>query len=108
MHNFKQGSHAMKSFILSTLILTSLAVPALAGSPPTTSRLQPEAVADACATLGAKGESLGQGAGCRNTETGAAVLCTGDQCTDYFADPRYSKIKSLLDASRVRPQQRAL
>ncbi len=98
----------MKSFFLSVLVLTSLAVPALAGSPPTTSKVQPETVADSCATLGTKGERLASGAGCRNTETGAAVLCTGDQCTDYFADPRYSKIKSLLDANRVKPQQRAL
>lgn len=98
----------MKSFILSTLFLTSLAVPALAGSPPTTSKLQPEAVAESCAALGPTGQRLAQGTGCRNTETGAAVLCSGDQCTDYFADPRYSKIKSLLDANRVRPQQRAL
>jgi hypothetical protein len=98
----------MKSFVLSALVLSSLAVPALAGSPPTTSKVQPETVAESCAALGPNGESLANGSGCRNTETGAAVLCTGDQCTDYFADPRYSKIKSLFEANRVRPQQRSL
>lgn len=97
----------MKSFILSILVLSGLAVPALAGTPPTTSRLTPDSVAQSCEALGAAGERLGD-AGCRNTETGAAVLCTGGQCTDYFADPRYKAIKLLLDQNRTKPQQQKL
>ena len=63
----------------------------------------PDEVATSCTALGGKGESLADGAGCRNTETGAAVICEGDQCTDYFADPRYAKIKDILDRSKVKP-----
>jgi hypothetical protein len=82
-----------------------LALPAAAGSPPTKSMATPESVAAACRSLGAKGETLANGTGCRNVETGAAAACFGGQCTDYFADPRYKKIKGLLDAAKVKPQQ---
>ena len=54
------------------------------------------------------GETLANGAGCRNIGTGAAVDCSGGQCTDYFADPRYSKIKSILDAGKPKPRKAPL
>lgn len=85
--------------------LAVLAVPAFAGSPPVKSSVTPESAAAACAALGPSGEPLGNGAGCRNTLTGAAVICSGSQCTDYFADPRYAKIKAILDAGKANPQK---
>jgi len=86
-------------------VLASLAAPVLAGSPPVKSKVTPDSVAASCEALGSRGETLGNGAGCRNTTTGAAVVCSGNQCTDYFADPRYAKIKSILDAGRTKPQK---
>ena len=90
-------------FLTAALLLPLTAMTAFAGSPPDLSRQTPDEVANSCATLGAKGESVADGAGCRNTETGAAVICEGNQCTDYFADPRYAKIKDILDKSRLKP-----
>jgi hypothetical protein len=91
-------------FLTAALLLPLTALPSLAGSPPDLSRQTPDAVAESCTALGSKGESLASGAGCRNTETGAAVICSGNQCTDYFADPRYAKIKNILEKNRVNPQ----
>lgn len=91
-------------FFTAAILLPLVSMPALAGSPPDLSRMTPDAVAASCAALGDRAESLANGAGCRNTETGAAVVCEGDQCTDYFADPRYAKIKDILDKNRVNPQ----
>ncbi len=101
-----KGSHIVRFRSLCLPILLScLAVPAFAGSPPVKSSTPPDSVAASCLTLGAKGETLANGMGCRNTETGAAVVCSGGQCTDYFADPRYKKIRSILDQNKVQPQQ---
>ena len=97
----------MKRLILSSLLLAVLAMPALTGSPPVKSRNTPDAVANACGALGANGETLTMG--CRNTTTGAAVTCKADgTCTDYFADPRYGKIKAVLDAIPIKSQQAPL
>ena len=71
-----------RSFLTAAILLPLFAMPSLAGSPPDPSRQMPDAVATSCAALGAKGEILANGAGCRNTETGAAVICKGNQCTD--------------------------
>lgn len=90
-------------FFTAAILLPLVSIPALAGSPPDLSRQTPGAVAASCAALGDKAESLANGAGCRNTETGAAVICEGDQCTDYFADPRHAKIKDMLDKNRTKP-----
>ena len=87
-----------------SIVLTCLVVPAGAGSPPTTSTVTPGSVAASCLALGAKGESIANGTGCRNTRTGAAVVCSNDQCTDYFADPRHAKIKAILDAEKKKPR----
>lgn len=92
-----------KTFLAASAILFALAVPALAGSPPVKGHNTATSVADACAELGAAGESLSSGGttGCRNTATGAAVTCTADgQCTDYFADPRHGRIKAALEGMR--------
>ena len=88
-----------------SIVLTCLAVPAGAGSPPTTSTVTPGSVAASCLALGATGESIANGAGCRNTRTGAAAVCSNGQCTDYFADPRYAKIKAILDAGKPQPRK---
>lgn len=87
------------------ILLSCLAIPAFAGSPPVKSTTTPDSVAASCASLGSGGETLANGNGCRNTETGAAIVCSGGQCTDYFADPRYKKIKAILDQNKTRPQQ---
>ncbi len=91
------------SLAAAVLILPLVAMPALAGSPPGNGRQTPDAAAAACAALGARGEVLADGAGCRNTETGAAVICKGSQCTEYFADPRFAKIRDILEKNRVKP-----
>ena len=88
-----------------SILLACLALPASAGSPPVKSKVTPGNVTASCLALGAQGEVIANGAGCRNTETGAAVTCTGNQCTDYFADPRYKKIKGILDAAKNTPQK---
>jgi hypothetical protein len=92
-----------RSYFTAAILLPLFVMPALAGSPPDLSRQTPDTVAASCDALGEKGESLANGAGCRNAETGAAVICQGNQCTDYFADPRYAKIKDILDRNRVKP-----
>lgn len=90
-------------FAASALVL-ALALPAAAGSPPVDSKLNPDGVAASCAALGDKGEAIANG--CRNTETGAALACDANgQCKDYFADPRYAKIKAILDANRLPRQE---
>ncbi len=88
-----------------SILLACLALPASAGSPPVNSKVTPGSVATSCLALGATGEVIANGAGCRNTGTGAAVTCSGSQCTDYFADPRYKKIKGILDAAKNAPQK---
>lgn len=92
-----------RSFLAAAILLPLFVMPSLAGSPPDVSRQTPDQVSASCAALGDKGEALANGAGCRNTETGAVLICEGNQCTDYFADPRYSKIKDILDRNRVKP-----
>ena len=90
-------------FLLSTALVAGLAMPALAGTPPTTSNQSPEAVAAACGKLVSNGKVLafGTSTGCQNTSTGAAVTCDKNgQCKDYFADPRYKRIKTILDSAR--------
>jgi hypothetical protein len=84
-------------------LLIALAMPANAGTAPVVSKATPETITAACGQLGSKGEDLGTNGsvGCRNTETGAAAVCSADgQCKDYFADPRYKRIKAILDANR--------
>lgn len=87
------------------ILLSCLAVPALAGSPPVKSPTAPDSAAASCVALGTRGETLANGNGCRNTETGAAIVCSSGQCTDYFADPRYKKIRAILDQNKLQPQQ---
>jgi hypothetical protein len=96
----------MKSSMIAILLLAAAALPAAAGTAPVKSKLSPGTVATSCKALGADGAALATG--CVNTKTGGAVTCAGGQCTDYFADPRYSKIKALLDADRAKPQQQPL
>ena len=68
--------------------------------------MTPESVTSSCLALGTMGESIANGTGCRNTKTGAALTCDKNgPCKDYFADPRYGKIKAILDAERKQPQQ---
>jgi hypothetical protein len=88
-----------------SILLACLTLPVSAGSPPLKSKVTPESVTASCLALGAQGEVIAKGAGCRNTDTGAAVTCSGTQCTDYFADPRYKKIKGILDAGKIAPQK---
>ncbi len=95
-------------FALATALLAVLSVPALAGSPPVKGDIKRGAPVLSCLELGSKGEMIAGGQGCRNTETGAATVCTGDQCTDYSADPRYRKIKNFLETHKAKPQQRPL
>jgi hypothetical protein len=94
-----------RTFFLSAVLTSLLAMPALAGSPPAPSTSGPANLAAACETLGDGGESYANGGttGCINTATGAALTCDADgTCTDHFADPRYAKIKAVLDAARGR------
>ena len=91
-----------------SVLLACLVLPAAAGSPPAKSKVTPGNVASTCLALGTMGETLANGAGCRNIGTGAAVDCSGGQCTDYFADPRYNKIKSILDAGKFKPRKAPL
>lgn len=97
----------MKTALLAALLACASAAPVLAGSPPIAGSERPTDLTARCLALGTKGEVLAGGDGCRNAETGAAILCAGDRCTEYFADPRHARIKAILDANR-RPQQRPL
>lgn len=84
-------------------ILAACSIPALAGTAPVKAKTTPGDLASLCDSMGPKGESFKQGTsvGCLNIETGAALVCTaGGQCTDYFADPRYKKIRTILDGAR--------
>ena len=37
-----------------------------------------------------------------------AMPALADTCTDYFANPRHARIKAVLDANRIKPQQAPL
>jgi hypothetical protein len=79
-----------------------IAAPAIAGSPPGTIPSTSTDVAAACRDAGPGTVPFAGGGltGCQNTVTGGAVACgTDGQCRDFFADPRYGKIKAILDAS---------
>ena len=92
----------MKRFLLAGVLTLAMAAPAFASYAPIKHAMSRDQVADACAVLGAHGESYGleaQGGayGCRNTQTGGAVTCEENgQCTDYSADPRWKHIQELL------------
>lgn len=103
-----QGSQVVTKTILTvSALLAAFALPAFAGSPPTAKTRTVESVIASCANLGTMGESLthnGQ-TGCRNTETGAAVVCGADgRCTEYAPDPRWKKIKEALERSAPKQQ----
>lgn len=96
----------IRSLLATATVLAALALPAAAGSPPAPSKTGPDAITASCAALGLQGEALANG--CRNTETGAALTCDEKgQCKDYFADPRYGKIKAILEGAG-KPQQHRL
>ena len=89
--------------IFAVVIITAIAVPALAGTPPIESKRTPADIAAACVELGSKGEAIAIGSmtGCRNIETGAIAACDENgQCKNYFADPRDAKIRAILDNAR--------
>jgi len=96
----------MKRLLFAGVLALAAAGPACASYAPIKHAMSREAVASACAVLGAHGESYGlevqSGAyGCRNTETGGAVACEENgQCTDYSADPRWKHIQELLHGSK--------
>ena len=98
----------MKTFIAAVILTAILPAAAMAGSPPVKAKTAPENLVEVCSSMGAEGQTVANGNGCVNTRTGGAVVCAGGQCTDYFADPRYAKIKTILDKNRATPQQRAL
>jgi hypothetical protein len=98
----------MKTFVAAILLCAAIPAAALAGSPPVKAKAAPENLAEVCNAMGAEGKTTADGRGCINTRTGGAVVCSDDQCKDYFADPRYAKIKTILDKNRAKPQQRAL
>lgn len=96
----------MSRFILLGGTALLFAAPALAGSPPRTAPLTPAELASACAAAGDVAEPLVSGGltGCRNTTTGGAIACdAAGRCTDYFADPRLTSIRSFIDAHRAKP-----
>lgn len=85
-----------------------------AGSPPTQIVRTRADLAAACASLGARGQGQGLDLatgpyGCRNLETGGAVMCQTDgNCKDYGADPRWKKMHDLLAAPAQRQQSIAI
>jgi len=90
-------------FLFSTALVTGLALPAFAGAPPVTIPASPADVAAICAESPGNTDPIASGGltGCRNTRTGGAVACDADgRCRDYFADPRYPRIKAILDNAR--------
>lgn len=92
-----------RSILLAGIALL-FAPAAFAGSPPRTAPVTPAEVSTACAAAGDAAEPIA--GGCLNTQTGGAIACDdGGRCKDYFADPRYTKIRKLLDANRKVQQQ---
>lgn len=96
----------MSRFILLGGTVLLFATPVLAGSPPRIAPVTPAEVASACAAAGNAAEPLASGGltGCRNTTTGGAIACdAAGRCTDHFADPRLTAIRSFIDAHRAKP-----
>jgi len=94
-----------RRFLMTTAFLTAFAGSAMAGSAPVKIGTTPDRIAETCAAMGSGGEAIrfGNSVGCRNTVTGGAITCsTNGPCNDYFADPRYSKVKAALGGQ---PQQ---
>jgi len=72
-------------------------------------------VKDLCIAMGAAGMGFGLDGtgsyGCQNTVNGNALICGADgQCTDHVGDPRWRRIKTLIDGAGkkegLRPQIR--
>jgi hypothetical protein len=88
----------MTRMIFATTLLFFAIPSTLAGTPPREAPLTRADMEGRCAALGAEGERLVSG--CRNAETGAALVCDDRGCTEHFADPRYARIRALLDQYR--------
>lgn len=92
-----------RMLVLSAALVPLLATSALADRVPPSRVLTRDAVAASCATLGAAARSWGleQGSGafgCQNMTTGQAITCKPDgTCTDYVGDPRWRRIRDVLD-----------
>lgn len=47
--------------------------------------------------------------GCQNQNNGNAITCNGDgQCTDHVGDPRWRRIKDLIDGTKKKDAVRPL
>jgi hypothetical protein len=64
-----------------------------------------------CLSMGDTGKGFNLGGttgdyGCQNQDNGAAVTCSGDgQCTDHVGDPRWRRIKELIDNAGKKQQR---
>ena len=96
-----------KSLMIAAIIVAALSGTALASYPPINYAKSRVDLARSCALLGSRGEGWGldrqSGAyGCRNTENGNAVHCTAaGKCSDYSGDPRWKRVRILLDGGKV-------
>jgi hypothetical protein len=65
---------------------------------------------DVCVAMGDVGKGFNLDGtsgtyGCQNRENGDAVTCNGDgQCTDHVGDPRWLRIKTLIDNAGKKKQ----
>lgn len=95
------------ALLAAALILTGLSAPAFASFAPIKYAISRGDLAARCELLGSKGEGWGFEAstgdyGCRNTDNGNTVKCTTDgRCTDYAGDPRWKKVKAILEGGRA-------
>lgn len=96
-----------QAFLAGALILTGFATPAFASFAPIKYSISRDELAARCALLGDRSESWGLDSavgdyGCRNTDNGNTVKCTAQgRCTDYGGDPRWKRIKAILEGGKA-------
>jgi hypothetical protein len=66
-----------------------------AGTAPAKSATTPSDVRSKCAAFGDK--VLNLDSGCLNPENGAALVCNPARCFELAPDPRYARVKRLLE-----------
>jgi hypothetical protein len=95
-----------KFLVLPAVIVSSFAAPALAdisNYAPDKRVIGRGELTSICLAMGDTGKGFNLGGtsgtyGCQNQNNGNAITCNGDgQCTDHVGDPRWRRIKTLID-----------
>lgn len=86
----------MKFLLISMFIaITASSTAALAGTAPIRTDLTPKDIRARCSSFGDEITKID--GSCLNPTNGSALVCYGASCTELAPDPRYAKLKRLLE-----------